>query len=283
MRTEGSGGRVPPQMRFHRVLLVLGQLVTVAVAPEAFWLTNCNGRGEYLSAEKKCACLDGFGSTNDISDFKDPSCGKRVCPAGQSWVGIPSGATTGLGLAECSNMGLCDRGSGKCNCFYEFEGPACERMGCPKGCSGHGQCLSIKEIGSVTTLHPLSLTVNYGGDEVATTWDENRIMGCLCDSAWPVGLQHGEWQLGQYYGADCTLKRCPSGDDPMTPVNETDCHGKSHNGAGTASNMLGQKGNGCVVECSNRGLCDSASGACECFAGYTGAACEIKDVLAERI
>ena len=102
MRTERSGGRVPPQMRFHRVLLVLGQLVTVAVAPEAFWLTNCNGRGEYLSAEKKCACLDGFGSTNDISDFKDPSCGKRVCPAGQSWVGIPSGATTGLGLAECS-------------------------------------------------------------------------------------------------------------------------------------------------------------------------------------
>ena len=30
-------------------------------------------------------------------------------------------------LAECSNMGLCDRATGKCRCFAGFEGEACQR------------------------------------------------------------------------------------------------------------------------------------------------------------
>jgi len=35
-----------------------------------------------------------------------------------------------------------------------------------------------------------------------------------------------------------------------------------------------------VAECSNRGLCDSSSGICECFTGYTGQACEEINSLA---
>lgn len=35
-----------------------------------------------------------------------------------------------------------------------------------------------------------------------------------------------------------------------------------------------------VAECSNRGLCDSETGICECFSGYTGQACDEMNALA---
>merc|ERR1711871_707279 len=124
-------------------------------------------------------------------------------------------------------------------------------MGCPKSCSGHGQCLSMKEIGQTTTVEPLGITVNYGGAINAETWDEDRVTGCLCDSSWPGGLGRGELQLGQYFGADCSKKRCPSGDDPFTKdVNESDCSGRSNNNVGDpVANRTGEGGNGCYVEC----------------------------------
>ena len=42
---------------------------------------------------------------------------------------------------------------------------------------------------------------------------------------------------------------------------------------------VGQSGNRCFVECSNRGICDYELGQCMCFKGFWGSACEIlKDV-----
>ena len=40
-------------------------------------------------------------------------------------------------------------------------------------------------------------------------------------SSWPVGLGRDAYQQAQYYGPDCSLKRCPGGDDPETDVDET--------------------------------------------------------------
>lgn len=37
-----------------------------------------------------------------------------------------------------------------------------------------------------------------------------------------------------------------------------------------------------VSQCSNRGLCDSTSGICQCFSGYTGVDCSLQDALASR-
>lgn len=68
----------------------------------------------------------------------------------------------------------------------------------------------------------------------------------------------------------CRLQgRCPTGDDPMTTVDETDCTGKlAPGGVGT-----GQTGNKCHVDCSNRGKCDYVTGTCACFSGFYGSNC----------
>ena len=49
---------------------------------------------------------------------------------------------------------------------------------------------------------------------------------------------------------DCT-EHCPSGNDPMTDADETDCSDKQNNGADFGT---GQPGNLCHVDCANRGL-----------------------------
>merc|ERR1711871_1555834 len=43
---------------------------------------------------------------------------------------------------------------------------------------------------------------------------------------------------------------------------------------------LNYKGTQSSQECSGRGLCDGSSAECQCFKGYTGAACEIQNALA---
>ncbi|RLN53156.1 hypothetical protein BBJ28_00003445 [Nothophytophthora sp. Chile5] len=147
---------------------------------------------------------------------------------------------------------------------------------------------------AITSAFPLSPAATYGGDVTATTWDQDRIYGCLCDSSWAVGLAAGQSQLSQWFGADCSRSkcsfardpsaslqyltdsmcmavavRCPSGDDPMTSVDETDCSGViAEGGVGT-----GATGNLCHVDCANRGICDFSSGACACFDGFYGSNC----------
>ena len=45
---------------------------------------------------------------------------------------------------------------------------------------------------------------------------------------------------------------------------------------------VGQVGNKCHVDCSNRGLCDYGTGTCACFEGFYGDNCGKMSVLAEQ-
>jgi hypothetical protein len=90
---------------------------------------------------------------------------------------------------ECSNKGLCDRESGSCECFEGYEGSACQRASCPGDCSGHGVCNTIKEI------------AKHDNGNIYELWDEDITLGCECDAG--------------YYGADCSLRRCKYGADPL--------------------------------------------------------------------
>lgn len=234
----------------------------------------CNGHGVCNGASSTCNCYEGYGAASDITLYRAPDCSSRTCPAGKAWADIPTSSTTAHALAECSSRGLCDRSSGTCKCFAGFGGDACQRMNCPNDCSGHGQCVSMSQMAEMSDAFPLNNNTYYEGFEGSTTWDENMIFGCVCDSSWPVGLGPGQTQKAEWFGADCSLRHCPSGDDPDTSTIETDCNGVIPVGGYTA----GEVGNLCQVDCANRGTCDWSAGRCNCYSGYYGEACTHRDI-----
>jgi hypothetical protein len=274
-------------------------------------LNGCSGHGACDAATQRCQCYAGYGAAADIATYKAPDCSLRSCPADRAWVDVAQSALSAHRPAECSNQGLCDRSTGRCRCFAGYEGEACQRSSCPgsPACSGHGKCVTIAQLASEPDAEPLGPPTVYGGDPDGATWDEDKIQGCACDSAWPVGYAAGHVQLPQWSGPDCAEQRCPSGDDPRTAdVDESNCHYFDDNGAtwrgavgsdgkryapgaalpaGVAIAQqatcvpgvnCGLPGNLCYVECSRRGTCNYATGECSCFQGYYGPNCGIKSV-----
>ena len=178
-------------------------LPTVPMVPKASGVggacpNQCSGQG-FCRKEGKCACFAGFLGYD---------CSSRACPSGASW-GQGSGAGAGLTAvapggdltvleasvhndAECSGRGVCDRVKAACKCFKGYEGPACQRIACPSGCSGHGKCRFLSDL-------PASAAA---GMTPYSAWEAQRVQKCVCD--------------GGYTGADCSQRTCPYGDDPET-------------------------------------------------------------------
>ena len=113
------------------------------------------------------------------------------------------GANNAHPIAECSNQGICDRTTGMCTCFTNYDGIACERTVCPNNCNMAGVCYTEKQLA-------IEASRVY-----STPWDAQKQMGCVCD-------------LGRR-GPDCSLFECPSGPDVMKGFgNESgrDCSGR---------------------------------------------------------
>jgi hypothetical protein len=148
-----------------------------------------------------------------------------MCPAGLAWADVPTSTTGAHAKAECSNAGTCDRSEGACVCFEGYTGDACQRFACPSlnenECSGHGKCVSIRRMAGMDEAMPLSPTTTYEGSASTATWDQDKSYGCVCDSSWGVGLGSGQRQTPQYFGPDCSLRHCPTGNDPVTKKDET--------------------------------------------------------------
>eukprot|EP00968_Pinguiococcus_pyrenoidosus_P002694 scaffold149_cov315-Pinguiococcus_pyrenoidosus.AAC.32 len=134
------------------------------------------------------------------------------------------------------------------------------------------------ELAYTTEALPLQAsTTSYAGAERSTTWDQSMIFGCVCDSSWPVGLASGQRQEPEWFGPDCSMRHCPSGNDPDTAADETNCQGVRPAGSPDA----GAAGNLCQVDCSNRGICNHEIGECDCFTGYHGENCNQRSALAK--
>ncbi|CAM9210082.1 unnamed protein product, partial [Laminaria digitata] len=165
---------------------VLGQTPDEdVVVPQTF----CNGQG-LINSNLTCSCLSGF---------RGPDCSLRMCPVGRAWIDYPSAPNTAhADGVECSNMGICNRVSGLCECRSGFVGQACDRLECPSACSGHGRCLSMAEAASGWDGRILVRPrVEY-----VSVWDADILYGCVCDPGW--------------VGHDCSQLECPRGDDPLT-------------------------------------------------------------------
>ena len=144
--------------------------------------------------------------------------------------------------AECSNMGSCDRSSGKCTCRWGFTGLACEVFDCPRDpfttvpCSGRGQCLSLSTI--ATDLHGLAYGAPTNPSLYPSAWDGQSWHNCVCSAkasagystatdpryplAGPQGIVSGfdaqSTPLPGWSGYDCARFNCPKG-DATTPRN----------------------------------------------------------------
>ena len=99
----------------------------------------------------------------------------------------------GHGYRECSNKGLCNRGTGECQCYPGYEGAACQRMACPRDlfgnkCSGHGVCASAKMIAE-EDFNEYNL------------WDRHSSIGCVCTAG--------------FEGPICEERTCKVGYDPL--------------------------------------------------------------------
>jgi hypothetical protein len=221
-----------------RTMLVGAALVGLAAAECS---NACSGHGQ-CGEKDACKCY---------ANYQGNDCSERTCYFGLAHVDSPKGDLNADGLIsgplttvvtgsevypwgtteqfpnansneghfymECSNKGICDRKSGTCDCFDGYTGTACARASCPNDCSGHGTCESIKELAEMrafdTNAHhaPSTRPANsdVGHDYNAAIeesysydlWDSDKTMGCKCD---PV-----------YYGADCSLKKCKYGVDPL--------------------------------------------------------------------
>lgn len=149
----------------------------------------CNGHGRCLNPGRVCECYEGFTGAD---------CSQYACPMGPAWADVAQGIDDAHNLVECSNMGICDRTTGICGCQAGFSGKACERKDCPNQCSNFGKCQSMQYYAK--TKDPGTGTVfTYDNP-----WDATMFYGCNCDRG--------------YYGPACTLRECPTGDDPLTGV-----------------------------------------------------------------
>lgn len=180
------------------MLMLITMLAFIAVA-NAACPNGCSGRGS-CDISDTCHC---YNRKNGEPAWTNADCSGRTCPKDNAWVGYVANSNDVHPVMECSNMGICDRGTGECACFPNYEGIACERTTCPNGCSGAGICF---------TQEQLALEA---GRTYSAPWDAKKHVGCVCD-------------LGRR-GPDCSLIECPSGADVMRGLgNEAgrDCSGR---------------------------------------------------------
>jgi len=149
---NGLKNRLLPNVSY---LLPQWQGMGPGCAPVTGGSNDCNGHGICDYCSGRCSCFQGYGNVHDLllpGLQASPDCSLRTCPLGAALADVALTATKAHRPVECSNAGLCNRQTGECECFPPWTGAACNRMRCPNDCSGHGQCLSIRQIARLASI-----------------------------------------------------------------------------------------------------------------------------------
>jgi len=117
-----------------------------------------------------------------------------------AWIGYVVKSNDVHPIVECSNKGICDRYTGFCECFPNFEGKnvthstkvnetietykgiACERTICNNDCSMQGVCYTASQL------------AEEAGRVYSTPWDANKNTGCVCD----IGFRGPDCSMGNH-------------------------------------------------------------------------------------
>ncbi|KAF1319352.1 hypothetical protein FI667_g13254, partial [Globisporangium splendens] len=207
-----------------------------------------------------------------------------------------------LGVATdnlCAMLGNCN-GHGRCKTCTCFEGygaasdiaaykaPDCSLHICPNGCSGHGQCLSMKALAPTTSAFPLSAATTYSGAEKSVhagdfnmgpeshLWVSLRFVVARGLGRRSASIVRMVWRrlLPEYAASFAVILIAEALAPQLTfqlcrLASALSISGKiAAGGAGTSA-----IGNKCHVDCANRGKCDFTTGTCTCFDGFYGSNC----------
>jgi hypothetical protein len=224
-------------MKNLRVALVLA----VVASANAQCPNSCSGHGN-CNEQQQCECyLEGkvlnkegnLDSSTRLAQWTGADCSLLTCPRGVSWTHA-SGTQDHERGKECSDMGVCNRFSGECTCHPGFGGIACARSDCPNNCNGHGMCRSNKQFAEKyaramsTALNLKYFLPKCRNAAGVTQYEEENCARdvehiddyfhaymATYDEAWDSNLQWGCDCDGGFFGPDCSLRECPSSNDPL--------------------------------------------------------------------
>jgi len=176
-------------------LIVL--VASIATTAYAKCPNECSGKG-VCGENDLCKCYAGYTGLD---------CSGRLCLFGKAWGDAPFADGYAHDYVECSGQGECDRKTGECKCNDGFTGDGCRYSACPNDCNGHGTCEFITELAAGTATAAAGRThIQYSEfvdqDRTLDGWDSKKARGCKCDP--------------YYSGADCSVRMCPKGNDPLT-------------------------------------------------------------------
>ena len=162
---------------------------------------------------------------------------------------------------------------------------------CPNGCSGHGDCNKLDQCQCFNEeddgIQYLASDEGNGGQcfkagEAGCAAASTTGYTCVYDAKDAVPQCKREVKQNvvasnvkrnaEWTGADCSRRTCPRSTS-WTQYGEFEPE-LDGSGNPTGNSLTYRCKHQTEVECSDQGLCDRATGLCECFPGFTGNACQ---------